>query len=399
MVNCRVIDCVSDTIIEDAAVIIDGDRIERVVQGSAADEVGENGGKTVDLGGSTVLPGLWDVHCHPGGVIPDPTKQRAFETQAERTIRAFNNAASVLDVGVTSLRVTAEASYIDIALRDAFEEGTVLGPRLFCCGRAIKATGGHGSYRGVKEVYQESGWEVDGPHECRKAAREELKMGADQLKIMISGGIAGGHESMDEPQMTLEEMAAVCDVAHKKGTIVSAHSGGPTAIQTAIEAGVDCFEHGYYLDDKTIEMMAEAGAWYVPTLSVTQNEDYMRRHNWPEHSLQRALEGAPVHREGFRKALEAGIKIASGADLNPIAETALPEIEQLVKCGMSNSEALVAATSNAAQLCGVEDELGTVQEGKIADLIVVDGNPLDDIQDLYNLELVIKNGDIVVDKR
>jgi imidazolonepropionase-like amidohydrolase len=155
-------------------------------------------------------------------------------------------------------------------------------------------------------------------------------------------------------------------------------------------------EHGYQLDQEVCEMMAERGVYYCPTLSVTHDEPYMRRWEWPEWSLTRALEGAEAHRKALENALKAGVKIVNGADLNPVADTAIPEIEWVVKAGMSPAQALIASTRRPAELCDVEDEVGTVEVGKLADLIVVEENPLENISALRNVPLVLKEGEIVV---
>jgi imidazolonepropionase-like amidohydrolase len=167
----------------------------------------------------------------------------------------------------------------------------------------------------------------------------------------------------------------------------------------AVQAGIDCVEHGYLLDEEAVTMMADRGVAYCPTLSVTHDEPYMRRHTWPEHSLKRALEGAAAHERGFRLALAAGVKIVNGADLYPIVDTALPEIEWVVKSGMRPSDALVASARSAAELNGVADQVGTVEVGKLADLVVVAGDPLGDISNLRRTQLVLKEGHVVVDHR
>jgi imidazolonepropionase-like amidohydrolase len=223
-------------------------------------------------------------------------------------------------------------------------------------------------------------------------------MGVDWVKLMITGGIAGIREGMGESQMTFDEIKAACDVAHLKGLKVGAHTGAAAAAKLAVKAGLDAVEHGYQLDVEVCELMAERGTYYCPTLSVTHDEEYMHRWEWPEYSLQRALEGAEAHRQALTNAIQAGVKIVNGADLNPIADTAIPEIEWVVKAGMTPAQALIASTRRPAELCDVEDILGSVEAGKLADLIVVEDNPLDDISALRSVKLVLKEGEIVVDR-
>jgi imidazolonepropionase-like amidohydrolase len=344
-------------------------------------------------------------------MIPDPHRVTCFETEAELTLRALRNTSAALRAGVTALRATADSSFIDIALRETFanrqpaglwnkgyDDKRLFGPRMFCAGIALRITGGHGSNGRVDEVYTKSCLEVDGPDSVAQAARYVMKMGADWVKLMITGGIAGIREGMGESQMTFEEIKAACDAAHRKGMKVCAHTGAAAAAKEAVRAGLDSVEHGYQLDEEACDMMAEGGVYYCPTLSVTHDEEYMRRWEWPEYSVRRALEGAAGHRRALQYALKAGVKIVNGADLNPIADTAIPEVEWVVKAGMSPAQALIASTRRPAEMCDVADTLGTVEVGKLADLIVVEGNPLLDISALRNVRLVLKEGQVVVDR-
>ena len=347
----------------------------------------------VDVAGNYLLPGLWDAHAHLGMVFPqnDFSKTPHIELPSDRTVRCGRAAMDALQYGITNVRVVGEADYVDIAWKKAFASGMFVGPRLFCCGRALIATGGHGWHTGISV-------EVDGPAEVRKAAREQMKRGADQIKLMITGGVASATETMYESQMTLDEIQAAVEVAQLKGRKVCAHIGGPLGAKMAIQAGVASLEHGYFLDDETIEMMVAKGTYYVPTLAVTQDEAYIRRH-WTDYAIQKALDAAPRHLESFQKALKAGVKIAAGEDLTPFAERLIPEIETMVRAGMTNMHAIVAATRNAAELCDALDRLGTVEVGKLADLIILRADPLDDIANLHQLQMVYKEGKLVVDKR
>ena len=235
----------------------------------------------------------------------------------------------------------------------------------------------------------------------RKAVRERLKRGVDQIKLCVSGGhaevIAGAGEDEQaylQSQLFLDEIQAATEVAHQKGKRVCVHAWGTVGIKTAIRGGVDCIEHGL-LDNEAIEMMVENDVFYVPTLCQTQDEELMHEREMPEFMIKKARGSAKVHHEGFQKALKAGVKIACGGDSSPVADFTLLEIEHLVKAGMTEMEALVAATRTSADLCGVVDRLGTVEVGKLADLIVVSGNPLEDISNIRRLKLVFKGGSLV----
>jgi imidazolonepropionase-like amidohydrolase len=204
---------------------------------------------------------------------------------------------------------------------------------------------------------------------------------------------------MHESQMTLDEIEAAVEVASLKGRKVCAHVGGPLGAKMAVRAGVASIEHGYYLDDEAIDLMVEHGTYYVPTLAVTQDTDFVVKNNAP-FAIAKIQAAATRHLESFQKALAAGVKIATGEDMPvPFAARLIPEIETMVASGMEPMAAIVASTQNAAELCGVADQLGTVEEGKVADLIAVAGNPSANISDLRELLLVFKAGTLVLDRR
>jgi imidazolonepropionase-like amidohydrolase len=339
---------------------------------------------------------------------PDPDGTALFEIEAERMYRSLRHVTDALSAGVTALRVCGEACYLDVALRDAFAAGQLQGPRLFVSGPALKVTGGHGAFRRryaqslpapVKDPFPASDpWgsmEVDGAEAFRHGARLNLQMGVNWIKLMITGGVAGGRERMDELQMEPEEIRAAVEAAHAKGAKVCAHLGGPDAVRIAVDAGVDCVEHGYWLDEQAVARMAERGTWLVPTLGVTQNESYMRRMGWPEPAIEKALAAAPVHLRGFQLALAAGVRIANGSDLHPLRETTAIEVEQLVRGGMTAHQAITAATRSAAEMCGAAKDVGTIEAGKLADLIVTRRDPLSDIRALQTVGAVIQNGAVV----
>lgn len=386
LTSCTVIDCTGKPPIKDMSVVIEDDTIVELRAG-ANSQAAEEGVRVIDLDGGYLLPGLWNVHVHLGDLLPDPHHLMETESPIDYTIRAGRNAMDALRVGITGMRVAAEDHYADVAWKRAFETGIFVGPRLFICGRGILATGGHG--HGTLGVV-----EVDGPYEMRKAVREQLKHGADQIKLMVTGGVMTAGEGMQESQLMLDEIQAATEVAHQKGKRVCVHAWGTAGAKMAIRGGVDSIEHGL-LDDEAIEMMLENDVFYVPTLNVTQGEKLTRKSGMPEFMLEKISGSAKTHLEGFQKALKAGVKIACGADVTPVSDFTHLEIGHLVKAGMTEMEALIAATRKSADLCGVVDQLGTVEEGKLADLIVVSANPLEDISTLRNLKLVMKDGKLV----
>ena len=407
--NCRVIDCTGNSMKPyQATVVIKDGKIQNI---DKSEELKAGPDSVVtDLSGGFILPGLWDVHCHPGAMIPDQNRGGEFETEAEVTLRAVRNTSAALYKGVTALRAVAEANYIDVALRETFAgnhphglwhkgyvDKPLVGPRIFCSGPAIRMTGGHVSNGRIDSKYTSIFVEADGPDEVRKAVRQCIKLGVDWIKLLITGGIAGIRESMYEIQFTHDEIKAACDVAHNKGLKVCAHTGSSEAAKIGVKAGLDCIEHGYELDDEACDIMAANGVYYCPTISVTQDEAYMHRWEWPEHSIGRALSGAELHRKALNRAVKAGVTLVNGADLNPIADTAVNEIEWVVKSGVSPEQALLAATRNPAEMCGVLDSLGTIEVGKIADIIVTNENPLQDISALHDIAMVMKEGSIIIE--
>lgn len=356
----------------------------------AAGPSAPNAERVIDLAGGFVLPGLWDAHAHLGMVFPqtDLSKTPHHERAADRTVRCGRAAMQALEHGVTAVRVVGEADYVDIAWKRAFDNWSYVGPRLFVAGRALIATGGHGWASG-------NSVEVDGPYEVRRAAREQLRQGADWIKLMITGGVASSTETMYETQMTMDEIEAAVAVARIKGKRVAAHIGGAEGAKMAVRAGVHSVEHGYHLDDEAIAMMLDHGTTYVPTLAVTQDMDFVMANN-AEFAIKKILAAAPRHLESFQRALAAGVRIATGEDMPvPFAERVVPEIETMVRAGMSPMAAIVASTRTAAELCDASERVGTLEVGKLADLIVLDADPLENISHLRALRSVYKEGRLV----
>ncbi len=383
--NCILIDCTGNPSARDTTIVIEGDKIAALRLGpNGAADAGAND-LVVDLQGGFVTPGLWSVHSHLGFIFPDVNHTMSQESVADYTIRAGRNAMDALRVGITSIRSVGDRDFVDVAWKRAFSSGLMIGPTLFVSGHYICATGGH-AYNWAGAV------QVDGATEMRKVVREQLKRGADHIKLAVTGGVATAGESMEESQLFPDEIRAAVEVAHEKGKKVCVHAGGAGGVKASIRGGVDSIEHGYYLDDEAIELMAEHEVFFVPTLFVTQDKEFMRKSGMSEEQISKAQGAAQAHRAGFEKALEAGVRIACGADSSPIADHTLVEIEQLSKAGMTPMQTLVASTRTCAELCGVGDMLGTLEVGKVADLIVLHDNPLEDVSHLRNLKLVFKNG-------
>jgi imidazolonepropionase-like amidohydrolase len=313
---------------------------------------------------------------------------------AELVLLMADSARRTLHSGITTVRLVGETRYADFALRKAIEAGAVDGPRIFTAGHALCCTGGHG--------WDADGLEADGADGFRRAVREQLRAGADLIKVCISGGIAGEHEQIDTPQLTDDEMAAVLQIAHDWGRKVTAHAGPADTIERAVELGLDCVEHGYELTDELTKTMAARDVWYVPTITVSRCEQFFVDSGVPTWMMDRALAAGPRHWQSLQYALRNGVPIALGSDMPPHApydETTatVRELEFMVEAGMGTLDALRAATIRPAEWLGVADTQGTVEVGKRADLIALTADPTRDIAALRTLHLVLKDGAVFRD--
>jgi imidazolonepropionase-like amidohydrolase len=398
--GCHVIDATSPEVRRDQHVLVEGATIRHVGGGHppAADQA-------LDLGGAYVLPGLWDVHTH---LRTTTWTGPSLPLDAPEAIYSYGWCAmEALQVGVTAMRVVGIPYWADVAWRESFNRGEYLGPRLFCCGHGLRTSAGHDPSGAAAAGLMKS---IDGPEAMVQAVREQIQHGVDQIKLVTTGGImGGGHDVMSAVMFLREELEAAVRIARQRGVPVAVHATYHEAVKWALRAGAHSIEHGYILDEEAASLMAQRNIYYVPTLALSHltvdqastpyEQHYCQEHVLPDGYRQRANRFAPGHEDSFRMALAAGVKIASGSDQGPPCQAALLEIECLARCGLGPHGAIIAATRNAAELCRVEDRLGTVEPGKLADLIVVAGDPLEDIHHLRRLLLVIKDGQVVVDKR
>lgn len=391
LVNCGVVDAERETPLADAGVwtrdgaIAAVGPVDDVLAAARSDGVPE----VVDLGGAHVLPGLVNMHTH----LSDPSRETGRETPVEFAYRMAGHARRTVEGGVTTVRLVAEPYGADFALRRAIRAGEVTGPRVFTAGRALVCTGGHG--------FAAAGTlEADGADGFRQAARAQLRDGADLIKVMISGGIAGEHEGIDTPQLKPDELRAVTEVAHDWGRKVTAHAGPARAIAEGIDCGLDCIEHGYQLTDEVIGLMAERGTTLVPTIIVTRCEQYYRDVGAPEWMIERALGAGADHWRALESAIRHGVPIAVGTDMLPAepqddTTATVVELEHYAAAGLEPRRVLAAATTVPAAWLGQSGRLGTVAEGKLADLIAVDGDPTRDVSALRRLRFVMAGGRIV----
>jgi imidazolonepropionase-like amidohydrolase len=348
----------------------------------------------LDASGLTVLFGLWDCHAHPGGLMYDPTGQGYFEGPAEWAVRAGQNLMEAAQLGVTGVRAVAEASRVDLAWSRAFEEGGYAGPRLRCAGAGIRTTGGHGTAFPRRPV--EVQWEIaaDGPAEMRRAVRSLIEQGAHWIKIMLTGGLYSPHETVEDSQFSDDEFDAVMETATRRGIPVAAHCGSARVAERFAAAGGRSVEHGYALDERSAAAMAAAGTWLVPTIGVTHDQQMMTADGWPEHARSRAQQAAPKHAEAMLACVAAGVRVATGADLNPIGPRLHAELAMLEQAGLTRQQVLYAATVGGRALNGLGDATAPAP-GCAADLIFLESNPLDDLGRLATPRAVMTFGRFV----
>jgi imidazolonepropionase-like amidohydrolase len=400
LTNAFLVDCAGNEPRERASVVVEGERISEVRFGDSGPTGGHDA--IVDCAGMTLMPGLTDAHVHIGAVdvnILDQHREHPSNLVALMMARALED---TLQQGFTTVR---DAGGTDWSFKAAVERGIVEGPRLLVSDRPLSQTGGHGDWRRATETQSPeifcptAGMRsvvCDGADGVRRAAREQLRLGADQIKVMASGGAMSPADELSATQYALEELRAAVEEAEAARTYVMAHAYNDESVRNCLEAGVRSIEHGNLIDEETARLISQAGAYLVPTLVTYEAlSKEGKSYNVPDDVIRKIDEARELGIQALRFAREAGVKIASGSDLlGPLQDRKARELEIKTEV-LSPMESLVSATKTNASLFGMEDEIGTVEEGKLADLLVVDGNPLENIavlQKKSNLKLIMKGG-------
>jgi imidazolonepropionase-like amidohydrolase len=389
----RLLDVKTGKTLSNQVIVIQDDKIVSV--GSSTQIPA--GALMIDLSHATVLPGLIDAHTHITGTTNFGYSRLGISIPRE-ALNGARNARVTLDAGFTTIRNVGASGFTDVALRDAINAGDVPGPRMLVSGPALSITGGHCDDNLLPfEWHAQSEGVADGVEAVQKKTREIIKYGADLIKVCATGGVLSHGDNPQASQFTLEEMKAIVADAHRLGRKVAAHAHGAQGIRWASEAGVDSIEHGSYIDDAAIAEMKQNGTYLVPTLYLA---DWFlanaERIGTPPELIAKGREVMPAARKNIARAFAAGVKVGFGTDaaVYPHGLNA-HEFAVMVKLGLTPLQAIQAATINDADLLGWSDKVGTLEPGKWADIVAVDGDPLADVTTLERVKFVMKGGEVV----
>lgn len=389
----------SNSLQENVTIVVEDNKIKAVKKGFAEAQEGDT---VIDLKTSTVMPGLMDMHVHlssqHGG--PQTYLERFSLNEADYALRAANYAKITLDSGFTTVRNLGDGYNETVALRNAISKGYATGPRIYTVAKSIATTGGHAdpsnglSHLLRPDVGPKQGV-INGEAEAREAVRTRYQDGADLIKITATGGVLSVAKSGQNPQFMTDELEAIVETAKDYGMTVAVHAHGKEGMKRAIEAGVDSIEHGTYMDDEIRKLMKKHGTYYVPTILAGKFVADKAKIDgfFPELVRPKAAAIGPLIQNTFEQAHKAGVKIAFGTDSGVSAHgDNAQEFSLMVEAGMKPADALLSATVNSANLLGISDILGTLEEGKLADIVAVQGNPLDDISLMESVSFVMKDG-------
>jgi imidazolonepropionase-like amidohydrolase len=396
----RLIDGVSDRPRSQVTIRIDGERIVAVERGFTA---GSDGDTVIDLRGQTVLPGLMDMHTHLTGEYSQDSRLRGFiMNEADYAFDAARYAKRTLEAGFTVVRNLGDGFNVSVALRKAIEAGDVPGPMIVTAAKGLSSTGGHGDPTNgwAGHIMGDPGPKegvVNSVEDARKAVRQRYKDGADWIKITATGGVLSVAKSGQNPQFTDEELLAIVETARDYGMRVAAHAHGTEGMKRAVISGVASIEHGTFMDDEVMQLMKENGTWYVPTILAGKWVAEKSRIDgfFPELVRPKAAAIGPIIQDTFARAYKAGVPIVFGTDSGVSAHgDNAQEFALMVEGGMPPMEAIQSATSVAAEFLGIFATHGSIEADKMADIVAVPGNPLDDIRAMERVSFVMRGGKI-----
>ena len=393
------IDVNNGKIVNDSSIVINEKKITKISAGYI--NIGQDD-ILIDLRGFTVMPGLMDMHVHFGGEYQSKAERPIKVERETEAILATAHAATTLKSGFTTVRQVGDSGFVSISLRDAIEAGHVIGPRIFSSGKSIATTGGHADPTNGKSIDEydfpspEQGV-INGPYEAYAAVRQRYKDGADGIKLTVTGGVLSVAKSGDNPQFTEEEVSAVVNAAKDYGMWVAVHAHGAEGMKRAVIAGVDSVEHGTFMTEEVMDLMIQKGTYYVPTISAGEfvAEKAKIDNFFPEIVRPKAATVGPQIGSTFGKAYKRGVKIAFGTDVGVQAHgTNWKEFVYMVKYGMDPMSTIQSATVETAKLLSEFDNIGSISVGKIADIIAVSGNPIENINNMENVVFVMKDGEV-----
>lgn len=388
---------IDESVEQDMAVVLQDDRIVDILP---MGQIDRSSPEVVDLSDKFVMPGLIDAHLHvnmDGKALPQSLF--SMKTDGELTIISILNARANLLAGFTSIRDQGGAYFTEIAVKQAIDAGLLVGPRMMVSGMPLTATGGHADYRFAPHMSGENlGVVCNGPTEMMAAARKNLKYGADHIKLMATGGVMSLGNDPKWSDFTLEEMKAAIDIAKSKGKTTSAHAHGSDGIKLAVQAGITSIEHGMLMDDECIQLMADHGTYLVPTIIAAKGIAEGAKYGLPEWMVEKSIRVIQGHKENCRKCREAGIKVGFGSDAGTSYNfhgKQTIEFELMAEFGFSIPQVLLSATRVNAEMMGWNDRIGTLEVGKLADLVAFDQSPLENIQTVHSVSFVMKGGETI----